>query len=150
MILILLILYVMFLHWGSSFLWAGFIDTWKQGSLLMGELGQRLLFTWLQFLNIWLLRCLSWLEMQAKIWRWRESHQGICSWLFEEMRSLTPWSKEPLLEVESSLTFTSPLSTKPLKIKLVCCWFEMVVNCRTTCLVCDPFQDWWCGLYFSL
>ena len=124
--------------WGSSFLWVVFTGTWKQGFLLMGELGQRLQFTWLQFLSTWLQRCLSWLEMQAKIWRWRESHQGICSWLLEEMRSLTPWSREPLLEVEWSLTFTSPSSTKPLKIKLFVSGLKWLLTLGP-CLVCDPF-----------
>lgn len=104
---------------GCSFQLVGFIGSWNKGLLPMGVLGLLLLSTWPLSLSTSLLRFLSWLEMLAKISRWRELPQGIFSWQLGEMRSWTPWLKGPLLGVESFLTSTSPLSTRPPRNKLI-------------------------------
>ena len=79
-----------------------FIDSWRAESVPTAELELLQLYTALPSLSILLQRFLSLQETPPKILRWRELHQDICNLQSEEMKNLTPLSRQQSLAVVSS------------------------------------------------
>ena len=117
---------ISYLYWNydvtilRSSLWVVSTVCWRPGLQQMGGWVQLQPSTQQQYWSTWPQKYWSLPGMLVRISRSSVSHLGICSSLFVETRNLIPSSKEPLLEVESFLTSTSPLLTSHPRIRPSC------------------------------